>query len=134
MLVSRTAILRWNPSGITVAGVSSTTGTANNLLNKPFGATLDDQNNVYVADTNNNRIQKYLVGATNGTTIAGNANGTLGIGLNDLKRPSQVVVDSNGNYFIADTYNQRIMMWPSGSASGTLVAGLTGKSQSPNLS
>lgn len=108
-------------------------GTASNLLNTPFGASLDDQNNLYVADANNNRIQKYLFGATNGTTIAGNANGSLGIGLNGLKRPSQVVVASNGNFFIADTLNQRIMMWSTGSISGTLVAGLTGKSQSSNL-
>lgn len=134
MLVSRTAILRWNTAGITVAGVSGTAGTASNLLNTPFDATLDDQNNLYIADAYNNRIQKYLVGATNGTTIAGNSNGSPGIGLNDLKRASNVAVASNGNCFVADTVNQRIMMWSSGSISGTVVAGLTGKSQGENHS
>lgn len=134
MLASRTAILRWNTVGITVAGVNGTLGTARNLLYTPCDAALDDQNNLYIADTANNRIQKYLMGAANGTTVAGNANGLSGFGLSELKRPSQVMVASNGDFFVADTYNQRVMMWSSGSASGTLVAGLTGEEQSQDPS
>jgi hypothetical protein len=122
-----TVMLRWNTSGITVAGVAGTSGTGNNQLNTPLNAIVDYQNTLYIADTANNRIQKYLMGASTGTTIAGNASGLPGSGLNDLKRPSQVLIVSNGNMLVADTYNQRIMLWSKGSSSGVVAAGVTGK-------
>ena len=46
--------------GITIAGVSTISGSSANLLNGPFSARLDDQLNLYVADTSNHRIQKFL--------------------------------------------------------------------------
>ena len=88
---------------------------------------LDYQDTLYIADTSNNRIQKYFKDTLSGTTVAGNANGSLGSGLHDLKRPSQVLMASNGNLFIADTYNQRIMLWTNGASSGVVVAGVTGR-------
>jgi hypothetical protein len=43
--------------GITIAGVSGSNST---MLNSPFSIALDNQLNLYVADTNNQRIQKFL--------------------------------------------------------------------------
>ena len=102
-------------------------GNSSNLLNTPLDAALDSQNNLYVADRLNHRIQMYLTGAINGTTVAGNASGLSGSGLNDLKRPSQVVIASYGNFFVTDTYNQRIMFWSNNPLSGTVVAGVTSR-------
>ena len=47
-------------AGITIAGVSSTVGSSSNLLNTPHAVRLDNQLNLYVADTYNHRIQKFL--------------------------------------------------------------------------
>jgi DNA-binding beta-propeller fold protein YncE len=50
-------------------------GTSSTLLYKSRGMTVDLMGNVYVADTNNNRIQFFLADETNGTTIAGSPTG-----------------------------------------------------------
>ncbi|CAF2736506.1 unnamed protein product [Rotaria sp. Silwood2] len=46
-------------NGITIAGVTGTLGNTVFLLNKPSAVRLDSQGNLYVADTKNNRIQKF---------------------------------------------------------------------------
>jgi hypothetical protein len=115
--------LRWNQTGITVAG----TGT--DQLNAPVDATLDYQNSLCVADYDNNRIQKFLMYASDATTVAGNASGIGGTSLNQLKLPAQALIFSNGDMFVTDTYNYRILMWSNGSPSAVVVAGVTGRRQ-----
>lgn len=57
-------IQRWYsgaPSGITIGGNSSgASGNTSSLLNAPKGIALDAGNNVYVADYNNQRVQKFI--------------------------------------------------------------------------
>ena len=45
---------------ITIAGISSLSGTNASLLNTPYAVRLDDQLNLYVADSQNHRIQMFL--------------------------------------------------------------------------
>jgi DNA-binding beta-propeller fold protein YncE len=47
-------------TGITVAGLTGVRGNDSNLLYAPYSVVLDSQLNLYVADRNNNRVQKYL--------------------------------------------------------------------------
>ncbi len=82
------------------------------VLNYPYSVALDGKGNVYLADTDNNRIRKV---AQDGTisTVAGNGiagfSGDGGAALNaELNTPSGVSLDSAGNIYIADTYNDRI--------------------------
>jgi NHL repeat len=59
-------------SWILVAGsISASSGSTSTRLNYPRDVTLDWMGNVYVADYNNNRIQFFEAGQSNGTTIAG---------------------------------------------------------------
>ncbi|CAF3319262.1 unnamed protein product [Rotaria socialis] len=46
-------------NGTTIAGVTGVQGNAANLLNNPRSIALDNQLNLYVADTSNNRIQMF---------------------------------------------------------------------------
>ncbi|CAF4539650.1 unnamed protein product, partial [Rotaria sp. Silwood2] len=78
------AVLRWNTTGITIAGISNESGSDSTHLNTPWDVTLDYQNSLYIADRNNHRIQKYLVGSLSGITVAGQANGTSGSTLSYL--------------------------------------------------
>ena len=78
----------------------------------PSGVAVDASGNLFIADSDNNRIRKV---DTNGiiTTVAGNAGaGYLGDGVQatntSLYYPSCVAVDAFGNLFIADTHNNRI--------------------------
>lgn len=124
MIFSATSFLfTWNSTGITVAGITDSFGTAANQLTNPFGVTLDSLDTLFVADRGNNRVQKWLPGASNGTTVAGQFNGAPGTGLNYLTQPGNVNVDSSGNVYVTEIFNYRVSFWPSGASSGTLIAG-----------
>lgn len=115
--------MRWNTTGITVAGASMTPGLGTNLLNKPIGLIIDSNVTIYVADTYNNRAQRWPKGATFGTAVAGQLNGTSGSSSTVLQLPQGLVVDSNSNVYVADTVNHRIQLWLVGATAGTTVAG-----------
>ncbi|ANY68485.1 hypothetical protein BBD42_19905 [Paenibacillus sp. BIHB 4019] len=76
-------------------------------FNTPSGVAVDGSGNVYVADTNNHRIQK-LDASTNTWSSWSKADGSSGSGLGEFKSPRGVDVDPNGNVYVADTDNHRI--------------------------
>ena len=126
-------IVRWSsPSSSTV--VCGSYGTNANQFNYPRGVFVDisNSNTVYVADTANHRVQKWLSGASSGTTVAGQTS-VSGNGFNQLYFPQTVIVDTNGNLFISDSGNNRIMRWAAGSNYGLPVAGGAGFGSRPNL-
>jgi hypothetical protein len=81
-------------------------------LHFPKGISIDLAGNLYIADTDNNRIRKVDAEGKI-TTVAGS--GPKGYGGDDgpaisaqLSAPSGVAVDPMGNLYIADTDNRRI--------------------------
>ena len=118
-------MLRWNSSGVTVAGLTGSAGNGNNQLNAPIDVVLDWAQNLYIVDSNNHRVQKYLFGSSVGTTVAGN--GIPGGSPSQLRDPSRVLVDLNGNLYVSDNTNSRIQFWPQDATNGTTVAGVTGQ-------
>jgi hypothetical protein len=81
-------------------------------INYPHGASLDSVGNIYIADSGNNRIRKVFANGTI-TTVAGNGTaGYNGDGISAtsawLYYPQDVVLDSVGNMYIADSNNNRI--------------------------
>ncbi|CAF1049029.1 unnamed protein product [Adineta steineri] len=117
------AVLRWNPVGITVAGITGLPGAAADRLTNPFSLAIDYDNTLYITDYGCYRVQSWLRGASNGSTIAGEKNCTVGVGLNQLHLPAGIIVDSNSNLYIADSGNSRVLFWPRNAISGTLIAG-----------
>jgi sugar lactone lactonase YvrE len=78
----------------------------------PLGVAVDQDGNLFIADSHNNRIRKV---STDGiiTTVAGN--GTFGFSGDggpptsaQLDYPSAIALDSSGNLFIADSGNNRV--------------------------
>lgn len=116
-------MLRWNTTGITVAGITGMPGNASNRLNFPVGLVIDYRNALFVTDRGNHRIQKYLMGSSTGLTIAGQADGTLGITAEYLNLPRLALIDSDENLYIADASNNRVQFWMKGASSGTTIAG-----------
>lgn len=80
-----------------------TQGSADGQFNRPRGLATDSSGNIYVADTDNHRIQKF---SSTGTFIS--KWGTQGTGIGQFYQPYDVAVDSSGNIFVADTGNHRI--------------------------
>jgi hypothetical protein len=81
-------------------------------LNAPEAVAVDDDGNLFIADTFNNRIRK-VNGSGIITTVAGNGIadfcGDSGAATSAcLNFPRGVVADDKGNLFIADTFNHRV--------------------------
>ena len=113
--------------------------TAATLL-VPGGVAVDASGNLFIADTGNNRIRKVSAsgivttvagsGAVNSTTCVnqgtctGGFSGDGGLATSAvLFEPNGVAVDTSGNLFITDTYNNRIRKVSSASGVITTVAG-----------
>ena len=69
----------------------------------PNGIAIDCADNVYVADRDNHRIQKFTA---DGAFVA--KWGTVGSLPGDLRFPEGVAVDGNGTVFVSDTGNSRV--------------------------
>ena len=94
-----------NPNAsITVAG-TGVQGSGPMLLSNPRGVIVDTRSNLYVADCANDRIQLFMLGLLNATTVVGiGAPGTIAINC-----PGTIVLDADGYLFIADSSNDRIV-------------------------
>ena len=125
---SGNCILFWPPNatnGTILAGLSGASGTSMGLSG-PSGIAFDERNScLYVADSNNHRIQRYSINTTwpcNGTTVAG-GNG-WGFGSHQLAYPSDVwVSNKTGAIYIVDTGNNRVQRWEQGATTGVTIAG-----------
>ena len=73
-------------------------------FNFPRGVTLHD-NQVYVCDTNNHRIQVFDVNLNFVRSI-----GSHGKGRGEFNKPYDVKLDTAGNIYIADCYNSRVQV------------------------
>jgi sugar lactone lactonase YvrE len=88
-------------------------GPATNAgLNEPNGIALDSAGNLYIADTNNNRIRKVdlagIITTVAGTGVAGFSGDGLAAKSAQLNQPFGVRADAAGNLFIADSSNNVI--------------------------
>ena len=93
-------------SGAPTAGVATSSA-----LNTPGGVAVDSSGNVYIADTNNHRIEKVTSGGTL-SIIAGTGSAgapTAGPGSSSaLNYPRGIAVDSSGFVYVGDTSNNRV--------------------------
>ena len=80
-------------------------GTTSDMLAQQIGIFVDLSFSLYVADSENSRIQRFLTGDMNAITLAGDtAPGTI-----HLDYPVDVVLDGEGYLFIVDADNNRII-------------------------
>ncbi len=82
-------------------------------LNSPFGI-LNTGGNSYVADASNNRIRMINSSGTINTFAGNGVAGFSGDGgqasVAELKSPTGIAMDANGNFYIADAINNRVRM------------------------
>jgi uncharacterized protein (TIGR03437 family) len=122
LIATNALLLKMDPAGMisTIGGGGSGGATLGDggpatkaTLSIARGVAVDAAGNIYVADSQNNRIRKISPDGTI-TTIAGpgSSQSILGDGgpatSATLKLPNDVAVDSAGNIFVADTNNSRV--------------------------
>jgi len=118
-------------AGGSTSGSRDGAATENAQFNYPTGLALDSSGNVYVADQRNNLIRKI---STNGqvSTIAGGSQGFLDAAGRSAQfhYPTGLAVDSSGNIYVADQFNNRIRkIAPAEGESDRVVSTIAGSTQ-----
>ena len=104
-------IVRWrlgeNSWEVVAGDTNGIAGSTPTLLSGAYGLTLDSLGNLYVADSNDHRIQFFPAGQTYGRTIAG-MTGITGYNNTLLNIPYSLTLDNQLNLYVADTWNNRV--------------------------
>ena len=118
-------------SNVGQAGFTGNGGLATNAeLKQPRGVGVDAAGNLYIADSGNNVVREVIASTGVINDIAGSssaASGATGDGgpaINALlNTPEDVVVDANGNVFIADEGNAKVrVIYQGGAVVAKLIA------------
>ena len=105
------SIVRWalgdNHWTLLAGDPAGVVGSNSTQLRFPMDVTFDPMGNMYVADKDNHRIQLFMVGQSEGITIAGITN-VFGNSSTLLYQPWSVKLDNQLNLYVADSRNHRI--------------------------
>lgn len=106
-----------------IGGVG-TAGASANHLNSPRHIYLDEIHSfIYVADTNNHRIQRFSI-TGNGTAVTVAGGNGAGTGLHQTKTPTGVYVSTkDGSIYVSERDNHRVTKWRINATAGMVVAG-----------
>ena len=99
-------VVKWrvgSSTGTVLAGTAGSAGSTSTQLSAPMGITVDQWQNLYVADRTNNRIQVFFNGSSTGITIAGS-----GTGGTSLSAPYDVKLDSQLNLYVTENSGSRV--------------------------
>jgi sugar lactone lactonase YvrE len=96
------------------SGTSSTPVSIGSGLSKPSGVAVDGAGNVFIADTGNNQIVEVPVvnGAPDNTAQVTVVSSKDTISSTALSGPTSINVDAQGNLYIADMGNMRVIYLP----------------------
>lgn len=109
--------LRWNQEVTTLSGTPLTSGFADGPVDQarfdsPQGVAIDAQGYLYIADKGNHAIRMIspdglvsTIGGLPGYAGAGEGKGTR----SQFNAPSSIAIDGEGNIYVADAENHRIM-------------------------
>ena len=103
--------------GVALLGVSAFDGgkgKENGQFDFPRGLAVDSAGNILIADSNNNRLQKF---APNGAFLS--VIGKPGTGQGQFQQPGGLAIDSSGDIYVADVGNHRVQKLK---PNGTFVA------------
>jgi hypothetical protein len=102
-------------------------GNAQGDLDLPWGITIDNDGDIYVADWNNHRVQKFSPDGTHlltfgsgrktgvstdgGTPYSHTFQAHVAVNPRDLNHPTGVAVDGDGDVYVADWMNERVVIF-----------------------
>jgi sugar lactone lactonase YvrE len=94
-------------SALTTGNADSAIATAS--FNKPFNITINNSDDLFVTDSNNNRIRKISAQGYVNTVAGGTAGVIDGVYANaTFNNPQGICIDNIGNVFIGDSGNRKV--------------------------
>ncbi len=105
-------------------------GSGDGELENPWGICIDQEDRIYVADWGNDRAQKFSSTGEFLMKYEGSISGDGTVNVGDLKGPSGVAVDPDGDVYVTDWGNHRVQIYAS---DGKYVTALVGDAQEPSL-
>jgi hypothetical protein len=96
-------------TGTVIAGYTTTGGSGYSQLNGPTAIYLDLNQTLYILDSLNYRVQKWLLGQPIGSVAAG-GNGA-GTTLNKLSSGNGLYVDDQSSIYVSENTNHRVTRW-----------------------
>lgn len=109
-------------SGVVIA----TNGAASGQVGSPRGLVIDQHFNLYVTDESNSRILKIANAHTVTTATSGAVIALAGLALNRVQKPQGIALDDEGNLYLADTGNSRILRWANANPNQATALALVG--------
>ena len=113
-----------------VAGYTSAGGTGFSELSNPTAIYVDVNGTMYILDTNNYRVVKWVRGEPLGFSVVGNRG--PGSTLDKFSTSYGMYVDKEMNIYVSDYANHRVTKWFNGNTTAGVVVSIT--SISMNLS
>ena len=111
--------------GTTVAGVTGSAGSTRAELYNPTAVFVDNNGTMFICDSLNYRVMRWIVGDNLGTVVAG-GRGT-GATYDKIGRAFCMFIDSQQNIYLSDNTNHRVTRWNNGNNTiSFLVAGGNG--------
>ncbi|CAF3546907.1 unnamed protein product [Rotaria sp. Silwood1] len=118
----------WNQTGVVVAGTGVSGSTSNQFATTEC-LVIDANKTLYVCDHHNHRIQKWLLNATNGSTVAGTSAAT---GASDIGDPQYLVMDRDGYLYITGHVYDTVLRISPITFVATVVAGTSSSGSAYN--
>lgn len=116
-------------NGITIAGTGLSGSNISQFSSARYMTFDATETYMYVADTLNHRVMRYLTNATsgaNGVVVAGgNGAGNTNTSLNE-PWGLYFVPSSNGDLLVANLFGHSVMRWNANAGFGTFIAGTPG--------
>ena len=97
---------KFSPTTVHFLGSWGTEGKSAGEFNHPAVIAFDNAKNLYVADSDNQRIQIF---SKNSTCLTGF--GQMGEGPGEFSKPESITIDSNGRIYVADTTNNNVQLF-----------------------
>jgi sugar lactone lactonase YvrE len=130
---STTATRVYGQNGSFTTNTANNGGVSANSLSSMNDLTLDSSGNLYIGDYANNRVLYFPAGSTTATRVYGQ-NGSFttntanngGVSAKSFNASTYVALDSSGDLYVSDYFNNRVLYFPAGSTTATRVYGQGG--------